>query len=276
MEKILMNKRWLEAQNCEKEYWNSNVLDVENEELQLRFFNLMKELMKELKIGEGDRILDLGCGPTCISKFFEGTVRIGIDPLIIYFKKNLELPKDILFTEGRGEHLPFKNSSFDLIICRNVIDHTEDPEKVLKEVLRTLKEGGFFIIISNIYSKFVSKIKKFHEKMNFLRENYHPHFFSVFELKELCGKFFEAINEETVFQKNNFKFKSKKMDKGNFRRIILFLKYLSSLDFDPILNYLRRKITFSYWNFIGFLNHKLMKNDFYQSEYLFLLKKSER
>jgi len=43
---------------------------------------------------------------------------------------------------GVGEHLPFKDCSFDLVVSFQVLEHTRDPEQVLGEAVRVLKEGG--------------------------------------------------------------------------------------------------------------------------------------
>lgn len=43
---------------------------------------------------------------------------------------------------------PFKNNEFDEILCKHVIEHLDDIEKVMKELLRILKPTGKIIIIS--------------------------------------------------------------------------------------------------------------------------------
>ena len=42
-------------------------------------------------------------------------------------------------------NLPFKDNSFDAVICLNTFDHVFEPEKVLSEVNRICKPGGKFI-----------------------------------------------------------------------------------------------------------------------------------
>ncbi len=42
--------------------------------------------------------------------------------------------------------MPFKQSSFDCVLCNHVIEHVEDDLKALDEILRVLKPGGWAII----------------------------------------------------------------------------------------------------------------------------------
>ena len=42
--------------------------------------------------------------------------------------------------------LPFKDDSFDTIICNHVLEHIKDDTKAMKEIYRTLKPGGTAIL----------------------------------------------------------------------------------------------------------------------------------
>lgn len=42
----------------------------------------------------------------------------------------------------KGETLPFADASFDIVYSSNVLEHTEDPVKVLEEAVRVLRPGG--------------------------------------------------------------------------------------------------------------------------------------
>jgi 2-polyprenyl-6-hydroxyphenyl methylase / 3-demethylubiquinone-9 3-methyltransferase len=62
---------------------------------------------------------------------------------------------------GKGEALPFPDSSFDMIACCDVLEHVDDPYAVIREVARTLKGGGVFCydtINRTVWSKIVLKI----------------------------------------------------------------------------------------------------------------------
>ena len=43
---------------------------------------------------------------------------------------------------SNGESLPFPDESFDIVYSGNVLEHTEDPDRVLHESVRVLRKGG--------------------------------------------------------------------------------------------------------------------------------------
>lgn len=47
---------------------------------------------------------------------------------------------------SRGEHLPFPEEQFDLILCTQVLEYAPHPQLMLDEIRRTLKKGGFLFL----------------------------------------------------------------------------------------------------------------------------------
>ena len=85
------------------------------------------------------QILDIGCGIRSTLPYeicSDGSNFIGIDPLNGKDKRNFT------FIQAIGEHLPFKDDSFDHIIFATSLDHIIDPTIVLVEANRILKENG--------------------------------------------------------------------------------------------------------------------------------------
>lgn len=41
------------------------------------------------------------------------------------------------------EHLTYKDESFDIVHCRNAVDHTPNPIKAIEEMKRICKKGGY-------------------------------------------------------------------------------------------------------------------------------------
>ncbi len=94
------------------------------------------------------RVLDVGTGPGffAINLSLAGHDVTAIDVtehMLRHAKLNAEsYGARVNFVLHRGEFLPFENSSFDLIVSRNVIWNLEYPQQALSEWCRVLAPGG--------------------------------------------------------------------------------------------------------------------------------------
>jgi len=64
---------------------------------------------------------------------------------------------DIVASDGVMEadaaNLPFNDKNFEIVICREVIEHVPDDQKVFDELKRVLKKGGYLLITTpNAYT----------------------------------------------------------------------------------------------------------------------------
>ena len=60
--------------------------------------------------------------------------------------KNIKKTSNHLFVQASLLDLPFKYDSFDIVFCHRVIQHTPNPKKVLKEILKFVKpKGNIFV-----------------------------------------------------------------------------------------------------------------------------------
>src|SRR3989338_2246035 len=126
----------------------------------------LEAIKKYLFLKPADKILDVGCG-TCISSGFENFT-VGIDT-------SFELLKDNggINVQGKAEYLPFKDSSFDAVVCITAIHHF-NAEKALSEMQRVgknhfaisvLRKSINFDAIRNMIKEFFPMIKIIvHEK----------------------------------------------------------------------------------------------------------------
>jgi ubiquinone/menaquinone biosynthesis C-methylase UbiE len=101
---------------------------------------------------KGKRVLDVGCGLGHFSISFlrKGAQVFGIDPSIdsIQVAKAWyedEFGKSLLCV-SRGEYLPFKTGNFDIVFSHFVLEHVQDVDLVIAEMLRVLKPSGVCII----------------------------------------------------------------------------------------------------------------------------------
>lgn len=158
-------------------------------------FEREKILRLEKLLGEfaGKKILDVGCGTGgfLAEAAKKGAMVFGIDPekeavKICHLKgiKNVKV--------GFGENLPYGNNFFDVAYCYTVLEHVENPEKTLSEMVRVAKpagkiylqtpnylscyEGHYKIFWLPLFPKFLAKIylflrgrsSKFLETINYL------------------------------------------------------------------------------------------------------------
>lgn len=117
-----------------------------------RFFinNFLTVLVETAKPLEPKTILDVGCGEgftlTKLKAEKIGKTLEGIE----YLDRAIELGKqhhpDIHIKKGTVYDLPYKNNSFDLVICTEVLEHLEDPKKALKEMARVAKKYCLFSV----------------------------------------------------------------------------------------------------------------------------------
>jgi SAM-dependent methyltransferase len=47
---------------------------------------------------------------------------------------------------GAGEHLPFQNDSFDLVLSHEVLEHVQDDRQTIREIVRVLRPGGRLVL----------------------------------------------------------------------------------------------------------------------------------
>ena len=52
---------------------------------------------------------------------------------------------DAEFVTFDGERLPFGDGEFELVFCKQVLEHVRRPEPLLAEVARVLEPGGHFV-----------------------------------------------------------------------------------------------------------------------------------
>lgn len=89
-------------------------------------------------------MLDIGCGDSGYRESAKPYIKkyIGID-LKDCLHKYAQI--DIF---GLAENIPVKTESCDTVLCAEVLEHVREPSKVISEINRVLKKGGYCIVLA--------------------------------------------------------------------------------------------------------------------------------
>jgi ubiquinone/menaquinone biosynthesis C-methylase UbiE len=93
------------------------------------------------------RVLDLGCGAGNSVELFRS-----LEPRVRWTGADIAASPEVAertrtdahFVTFDGERLPFGDGSFDVVYCKQVLEHVHRPRPLLAEVARVLAPGGWF------------------------------------------------------------------------------------------------------------------------------------
>jgi SAM-dependent methyltransferase len=154
---------WNLAQELEGKYWDSMARGMANPSDLLPELSQLAVSMSYI-INEHKRIVEIGVGPMTIGSAvfqFPDSEILGVDPLEpIQFTCHHQhlhdyitwLRSKVTYVKSMGEKMPFEDSSFDVVVSHNCIDHCQSALDILKEGFRVLKPGGTFLLSLNTFS----------------------------------------------------------------------------------------------------------------------------
>ncbi|MFO0982577.1 MAG: methyltransferase domain-containing protein [Planctomycetota bacterium] len=98
------------------------------------------EAMRVMSPRPAERVLQIGCAAKDAIDYLPYRLRFGLDPLAHFYRKSFgDLATGVTHVQAVGEFLPFRNGTFDAVLLLNVLDHLEEPGRILRDVLRVLR-----------------------------------------------------------------------------------------------------------------------------------------
>jgi SAM-dependent methyltransferase len=105
---------------------------------------LFAEVLGRLSVGEGTRLLDIGCGSgyaAAMASALGATVTgIDITPELIEIARERVADGD--FRVGTMDALPYQDNRFDVAVGFNAFQFADDPNHAIREAARTVRSGG--------------------------------------------------------------------------------------------------------------------------------------
>lgn len=139
-------------------------------------------------IGQGKRVLDLGCRSGALTRhFLEGNEVVGLDVDAAALAKAEALGVEPVQADVE-QPLPFDNASFDAVVAGELLEHLQFPDALLAEIHRVLRPGG--VIAGSVPNTF-----RLQGRLRFLRgrppedDPTHLRMFSPEALRELLADF---------------------------------------------------------------------------------------
>lgn len=187
---------WQHTQDHELEFWDTCTKTFIEETKQFFYATRMKLGFIDYPLSDidlkGKSVLDIGAGPTSLllkSKNYSRAT--ALDPLMDKFPswvrerylsvgiQPLALPAEDIRVEG-------DSSRYDEVWIYNVLQHTIDPELIIRKALQ------------------VGKVVRIFEWLEVPTDEKHPHYLEAYKLDKWLGKpgMVEAVNEPYMFSAN--------------------------------------------------------------------------
>ncbi|PJE70220.1 hypothetical protein COU97_00875 [Candidatus Shapirobacteria bacterium CG10_big_fil_rev_8_21_14_0_10_48_15] len=157
--------------------------------------------------------LEVGCAAGMMTNIFgnsfKAVVGVDIDRQAIAIAKRKNRKSIVSFKISDALKLPFKKNCFDLVICNNVYEHVPDPNLMMAEIWRVLRDNGFcyfagpnkYAFLEPHYSLpclswFPKQFGSLYLKMTGKGDYYYETLLSQKQLRKLASKF--KITDYTV------------------------------------------------------------------------------
>ena len=124
-------------------------------------------------INSETRVVEVGSGAHGLIFFFGTAMSVGVDPLALEYSKLFPGWQGRVATiAAAGERLPFTDESFDVVLCDNVVDHAESPQRIIAEMSRILRPAGLLYFTVNVHHPIYSLASDLHGYWNRLGIKY--------------------------------------------------------------------------------------------------------
>lgn len=127
-----------------------------DESLSPRDPSVLLQTVRELGLAPDSRAVDVGCGDGTHAfrlALHLGFRVLGIDPVQRHLDLARQARRDqspevadrVWFERGSATAIPAPDGSIDLVWCRDVMEHVEDPARAYAEFARVLRPGGYVV-----------------------------------------------------------------------------------------------------------------------------------
>ncbi len=162
--------------------------------------NHWNQKIMEMVPEKQQRVLEIGCGTGILTKDLSekhGLI-FGLDVSFEMLKK-MKKKENVFLVVGEAEKLPFKEKIFDSTFSRGCLHHLSKPLEGTKEISRTLKKDGVFVLSEPCNDSFILRFIRKKIKKNSKRFSSEHKAFTSNEIKEYLNSNNFSINKNLRF-----------------------------------------------------------------------------
>ena len=113
--------------------------------------SIREQLFDSIQVHGKHKVLEVGSGTGVVSaeisqRFTLESVGVDIDRSAVTFAQNNDPTS--LYLAGDGSNLPFHTAAFDVVFCHFLLLWVENPKKILDEMVRVTKPGGWILVLA--------------------------------------------------------------------------------------------------------------------------------
>lgn len=179
----------------------------------------------------GTRVLEVGCGIGSIANelYHQGCDVVGTDISNSAIEYGQKKYVDVELKVGVAEMLEFEDESFDIVLSFDVLEHLNDVDVHLKEVMRVLSDEGYYLFQTP--NKYINSVYETVKCKSLKWKKYHPSLHTAGQLKRRLRKKgfdvkFVKMNtfNDYVLKKLRYRWLKKVAGWVDFRKLPLLLQ----------------------------------------------------
>ena len=145
-------------------------------------------------LSPASKVLDVGCGAGLLANALAGrghqVTGVDLSEKSLCTAKKYDETRSVQYCCADATSLPFSNDSFDAVFAFDILEHVENPARLIEEASRVLKPKGlfFFHTFNRTWLSYIIVIKGVEWRVRNAPENMHVYrlFIKPKELEGLC------------------------------------------------------------------------------------------
>lgn len=138
------------------------------------YIEMYKQIIESLKLESASTILDAGCGTGNFEQIIKKTptsskikvFAVDFSSVMLARAKKKANKNSLFFLANLNAQIPFRDGSFDRVVCTNALYNLENPRNTLREFFRVLRPGGSLVLVTPKKNSKATLILKAHRHIH--------------------------------------------------------------------------------------------------------------